>query len=327
MGSRIRRAGVKGGLKTAAVLWLAGLVSLPAHADELFPEPAYVSLRESGQVAKYPGQVIWPGGPKMLYNSVTPDGRVLVVSSPKDGGVYFFDTATGRHSAVTRTGKGAKGLKISPDGKEVYVSNEADDTVSVVDVATRRVVATIATDDMPHNVRFTRDGKTAYATLQGGAGLGVIDTRARKLVRVIPTPGIDAPHNLDLSADERLAFIRGVSHQVGVLDLVSGEMRKIIPVGQGHAGIDVIPNGKLVFTGAIADDVVTVIDADTLAIVKRIKVGFGPHGVRASKDSRYLYVSVTADDEVCVIDIATLAVVKKYAVASFPFWVGVRGNP
>jgi len=327
MCGRVRKSGVKGGVKTAAVLLLAGFMVTPVIADELFPEPAYVSLRESGQVAKYPGQVIWPGGPKMLYNSVSPDGRVLVVSSPKDGGVYFFDTASGRQSAVTRTGKGAKGLKISPDGKEVYVSNEGEDSISVVNMATRQVVATIATEDMPHNVRFTRDGKTAYVTLQGGAGLGVIDTRARKLRRVIPTPSIDAPHNLDLSADERLAFIRGVSNRVGVLDLISGQMRKIIPVGQGHAGIDVIPNGKLVFTGAIADDVVTVIDADTLAIVKQIKVGFGPHGVRASKDSRYLYVSVTADDEVYVIDIATLAVVKKYAVASFPFWVGVRGNP
>ncbi len=33
-----------------------------------------------------------------------------------------------------------------------------------------------------------------------------------------------------------------------------------------------------------------------------------------------------ADDEVFIIDIATLAVVKKYAVASFPFWVAVRGD-
>ncbi len=326
MQSRIRRLVATGAL-TVVVWLLAGFITLPVIAGELFPEPAYVSLRESGQVVKYPGQVIWPGGPKMLYNSVTPDGRVLVVSSPREGGIYFFETASGRHSEVVRTGKGAKGLKISPDGKEVYVSNEGDDSISVVAMATRQVVATIATEEMPHNVRFTADGKTAYVTLQGGAGLGVIDTRARKLMRVIPTPGIDAPHNLDLSADERLAFIRGVSNRVGVLDLASGEMRKIIAVGHGHAGIDVIPNGKLVFTGAIADDVVTVIDADTLAVVKKIKVGFGPHGVRASKNSRYLYVSVTADDEVYVIDIETLAVVKKYAVASFPFWVGVRGNP
>ncbi len=325
MDSVLRKPLLKGMAAVSVSVLL--FVSLAVSADELFPEPAYVSLKESDQVAKFPGPVVWPGGPKMLYNSVTPDGRTLVVSSPKEGAVYLFDTASGEQLAVVKTGKAAKGLKITPDGKEIYVSNEGADTISVVNLAARKVVATIATDKKPHNVRFTRDGRTAFVTLQGGAGLGVIDTQSRKMVRVIATPGIDAPHNLDLSRDERLAFIRGLSNQVGVLDLVTGKMRKIIPVGQGHAGIDVTPNGKWVFTGAVADDVVTVIDANTLEVVKKIKLGFGPHGVRASRDSRYLYVSVTADDEVSVIDIDTLDVVKTFKQASFPFWVSVQGNP
>lgn len=296
-------------------------------ADNLFSEPAYVSLRESNQVAKYPGQTIWKGGPKMLYTSITPDGKTLVVTSPKDGGVYIFDAASGKQLGMVKTGKAAKGVKITPDGKEVFVSNEGGNSVSVVDLGSQKVVATIETEKMPHNVRFSNDGKLAYVTLQGGAGLGVIDVKSRKMAKVIPTPGIDTPHNLDLSMDEKLAFIRDTANHVGVLDLASGKIKKIIDVGQGHAGIDVIPNGKLVFTGAIADDVVTVIDANSLEVIKKIKVGFGPHGVRASKDNRYLYASVTADDKVYVIDIDKLEVVKEYKVESFPFWVAINGNP
>ena len=298
-----------------------------AFADSVFPEAVYVSLRESDQIAKYPGQTIWQGGPKMLYNSVTPDGKTLVVSSPKEGSIYIFDAGSGKQLGTVKTDKAAKGLKISPDGKEVYVSNEAANNITVVDLVNKKAVATIDTDKMPHNVRFSKDGKTAYVTLQGGAGLGVIDTKTRKVTKVIPTPGIDTPHNLDLSMDEKIAFVRDTSNQVGVLDLASGKIKKIIQVGQGHAGIDVIPNGKLVFTGAIADDVVTVIDTNTLEVVKQIKVGFGPHGVRASKDSRFLYVSVTADDKVVVIDTQKLEVVEEHKVASFPFWVAVNGNP
>lgn len=301
--------------------------SAPVLADNMFPESVYVSLRESNQVAKYPEQTIWKGGPKMLYTSITPDGKTLVVTSPKDGGVYIFDTKSGKQQGMVKTGKAAKGVKISPDGKEVFVSNEAANTVSVVDLASQKVVATINTDKMPHNVRFSSDGKTAYVTLQGGAGLGVIDVKSRKVTKVIPTPGIDTPHNLDLSKDDKLAFIRDTSNKVGVLDIVSGKIKKIVTVGQGHAGIDVTPNGKLVFTGAIADDVVTVIDANTLEVIKKIKVGFGPHGVRASKDGRFLYASVTADDKVYVIDTEKLEVVKEFKVESFPFWVAVNGNP
>lgn len=297
-------------------------------ADDMFPEPAFVSLRDSNQVAKFPGQVIWEGGPKMLYDSVTPDGKTLVVSSPKEGAIYVFNTASGKMLGSVKTDTAAKGVKISPNGKEVYVSNEGADSVSVVDLQQRKVVATIKTDKMPHNLRFTKDGKTAYVTLQGAAKLGVIDTDSRKMVKVIPTPGLDTPHNLDLSKDEKTAFVRDTQGQVGVVDLATGKVKKIIEVGKGHAGIDVIPNGKLVFTGAIADDIVTVIDANTLKVVKKIKVGFGPHGVRASRNSRYVYVAVTADDQVAVIDTKKLEVVKTYKnVGNFPFWVAVKGNP
>lgn len=313
--------------KTLGSVLLLSVACSQVLADSLFPESVYVSLRDSNQVAKYPGQTIWKGGPKMLYNSITPDGKTLVVSSPKDGGIYIFDAQSGKQLGMVKTDKAAKGLKISPDGKEVFVSNEGANSVSVVDLASKKVVATIKTDKMPHNVRFTNDGKTAYVTLQGGAGLGVIDVKKRKVAKVIATPGIDTPHNLDLSKDEKLAFIRDTSNQVAVLDLGSGKIKTILKAGQGHAGIDVIPNGKLVFTGAIADDVVTVIDANSLKVVKKIKVGFGPHGVRASKDSKYLYVSVTADDKVYVIDVDKLEVVKEYKVESFPFWVAVNGNP
>ena len=314
-------------LKTLGSVLLLSTACAQALADNLFPESVFVTLRESNQVAKYPGQTIWKGGPKMLYNSITPDGKTLVVSSPKDGGIYIFDAQSGKQLGMVNTDKAAKGLKISPDGKEAFVSNEGADSVSVVDLASKKVVATIKTEKMPHNVRFTNDGKTAYVTLQGGAGLGVIDVKNRKIKKVIPTPGIDTPHNLDLSNDEKLAFIRDTSNKVGVLDLATGKIKTILEVGQGHAGIDVIPNGKLVFTGAIADDVISVIDTSSMKVVKKIKVGFGPHGVRASKDNKYVYAAITADDKVYVIDVEKLEVVKEFKVESFPFWVAVNGNP
>lgn len=314
-------------IKLISGLLLTAAMASPAWAENLFPDSIYVSLRESNQVAKFPGKTIWPGGPKMLYDSLTSDGKTLVVSSPKDGGIYLFDSASGKQLAMVKTGKAAKGVKISPDDKTILVSNEEAASVSVVDLKTRKVVATITVPKMPHNVRFTHDSKTAYVTLQGGAGLGVIDVEKRKLLKVIKTPGIDTPHNLDLSKDEKLAFIRDTANHVGVLDLGSEKIVKILEVGQGHAGIDVTPDGRWVFTGAIADDVVSVIDAKKLQLVKKIKVGFGPHGVRASLDNRYLYVAVTADDQLEVIDIDKLAVVKSIKLESFPFWVAVKGNP
>ena len=309
-----------------AILMVA-MWSASSQADEMFPTDIFVTLKDSGQIAAYAGQKVWKGDPVMLYNSLTPDGKRLVVSSPKMASVYVFDASSHALLAKVAVGKASKGLKVSPKGNEVYVANEGEASISVVDLTTYTHVATIKTEEMPHNVRFSNNGKLAYVTLQGGAGLGVIDTKTRKVVEVIPTPGLIGPHNLDLSKNGKLAYIRDTSNSVGVLDLKSKKMLKVLQVGQGHAGIDVAPNGKTVYTGAIADDIVTVIDAKTMEVTHKIKVGFGPHGVRTSKDGRWLYVAITSEDKFVVIDTATMSVAKTFEVAEFPFWVAVQGNP
>ncbi len=300
---------------------------LTTHAADVFPENIFVTLKDSGEIAQYGGPSVWKGDPVMLYNAITPDGQRLVVSSPKTSSIYVFDTRTHKRLAQIKVGKAAKGLKVSPDGKEAYVANEAEATVSVVDLLNYKTVATIKVDKTPHNIRFSNDGKWAYVTLQGGAGLGVINTQTRKYVKVIPTPGIPNPHNLDLSEDGKTVYIRDLGNTVGVLDLISEKMKKVITVGQGHAGIDIAPEGQYIFTGAIADDVVTVIDAQSLNVIKKIKVGFGPHGVRSSKNGRWLYVAITAEDKFVVIDTQTFDIVQTHSIPSFPFWIAVNGNP
>ncbi len=303
------------------------LFSCTVIATGNFPEPTYVTIKLANQVVQYPAEKVWKGGPNMLYNSITPDGKMLLATSPNTSSVYAFDTNTGKQLAIIKVGKASKGLKISPNGKEAYVSNEADNTISVIDLTSLNVVATIKTEKMPHNVRFNNNGDIAYVTLQGGAGLGVINTTSRRVTSIIPIPGLTGPHNLDLSKDEKTAYVRDLIGNIAALDLLTGKVKKIIQVGKGHAGIDVIPNGQYVFTGAIADNIVTVIDTKTLSIVKKINVGYGPHGVRASADNRWVYATVTSEDKVVVIDTQTLKVVKKYKTGSFPFWIAVNGNP
>jgi len=310
----------------ASFLFLS-VISLDTLAGDMFPEDVFITLKDSGELAQYAGQKVWKGEPVMLYNTITPDGNRLVVSSPKMKSIYVFDTKTHNRLAEIKVGKASKGLKVSPNGNEVYVANEGEASVSVVDLSSYKTVATIKTEEMPHNIRFSDNGEFAYVTLQGGAGLGVINTKKREVEKVIPTPGLVGPHNLDISKDGSKAFIRDTSNSVGVLDLNSEKMVAVVSVGQGHAGIDVSPDGKRVYTGAIADDIVTVIDAHSLKVVKKIKVGFGPHGVRVSRDGNWLYTVVTADNKFVVIDTKSLEVAKTYDIGDFPFWVAVNGNP
>lgn len=291
-----------------------------------FPETTFITMKGSATVETFPGQVVWQGGPDMLYDAVTPDGKRVLATSPSDNSVYILDAGTGKQLAVIPVGKAPKGVKVMPNGHYAYVSNQGSADVSVIDLDKLAVVDSIKVAEGPHNVRFTKDGSLAYVTLQGGAGIGVIDTLKRKMVRVIPVPGITGPHNLDLSADEKTAYVRDFVHHVAVLDLNSGKVRKVITVGNGHGGIDVLPDGRYVATAAIGDHIVSLIDPETFQVTN-IEVGDGPHGIRASRDSHWIYVTLTKENAVAVINTATLKVEKKIAVGKFPFWVAVQGNP
>jgi len=296
-----------------------------ASATE-FPETTFITMKKSGTVETFPDEIIWQGGPNMLYDAVTPDGTKVLATSPSGNNVCVLDTRTGKQLAVIAVGKAPKGVKVSPDGRYAYVSNQGSATISVIDLQKLTVVDSIKVEAAPHNIRFTRDGRLAYVTLQGGAGLGVIDTRQRKMVRVIPLPGITGPHNLDLSPDEKTAYVRDFVHHVAVLDLEHARVRKVITVGNGHGGIDVSPNGRYIATTAIADHYVSLIDPESLKVT-RIDVGGGSHGIRASRDSHWIYVTLTKENQVAVINTATLKVEKKIAVGKFPFWIAVQGNP
>lgn len=299
-------------------------VSVGTKAE--FPKDTFFTLKKSAEVTSLPKGDIWQGGPNMLYNTITPDGKRVLATSPSDNTLYVFDSSSGKQLAVIPVGKAPKGVKVTPNGKHAYVSNQNSANISVIELSTLSVIDTIKTEEGPHNVRFTQDGAIAYATLQGGAGIAVIDTHSRKMTKVIPVPGITGPHNLDLSPDEKTAFVRDFVNHVAVLNLNSESVKKVIKVGNGHGGIDVAPNGKFIATAAIGDNFISVIDPKTLQ-AKQIEVGNGPHGIRASADSRWIYTTVTKDNTIAVIDTETMSVYKKIPAGEFPFWVAVKGNP
>ena len=291
-----------------------------------FPETIFVTMKGCGAIETFPSMSTWEGGPNMLYTAISPDRSLLFSTSPSSGKLYVFNVKTGKKVAIIPVGKAPKGVKVHPDGKQVYVSNEASSTISIIDIASMSVIHTIAVPKAPHNVRFTEDGSLAYVTLQGGAGIGVIDTAQQKMVKVIPVPGITGPHNLDLSKDEKIAYVRDFVQNVAVVELATAKVLNVIKVGNGHGGIDVAPDGSFVATAAIGDNKISIIDTGSLT-TQHLVVGQGPHGIRASKNSQWIYVTLTKDNQVLVINAKTLTIEKRFPVGNFPFWIAVNGNP
>jgi len=299
-----------------------------AALEEVVPQPIYVAVQNSGDVEVLPSQQAWSGVEGAHYDALGPDGSRLLVSGFKTGNVYSIDTSTGKIQGSVPIGGVAQGVAISPDGRYGLAMAESIGLVAVIDLDKMELVKKIPVGKKPHNARFSADGKLAYVTLQGEGKIAVIDMDTLAKIRDIPTPGLDTPHNVDLSDDGRYLWVRDFIGHVGVLDPQNETMIKVLGVGKGHGGIDVVPGGKYVATGAIADSVVTVIDQSSREIVANVNVGTGPHGVRASKDGRWIYAAVTADNTVAVIDTRTLELARRIPLdGKFPFWIAVPGNP
>ncbi|HET7300308.1 MAG TPA: YncE family protein [Oleiagrimonas sp.] len=298
-----------------------------ATSHDIFPAPVYVTLQGSDTVESLPSGRTRSGLASAHYDAVSPDGKLLLVSSKDKPVAWLLEARSGKKLATFAIGPTPQGVGISPDGRWGLAVSAGNGTVAVIDMRKRKMIKSIAVGKAPHNVRFTADSRRAYVTLQGGDGVAVVDMHTLTKIGEIPVPGIHGPHNLDLSADGNTLWVRDLVGKVAALDIRTGKELAVIPVGLGHAGIDVIPGGRYVFTGAIADHVVDVIDPNTFKVVKRIDVGQGPHGVRASRDGRRVYVAVTGTDRMAVIDTRTLKVVKQIPThGKLPFWIAVAGN-
>ncbi len=307
-----------------AVVGVAGA----AEPQNLFPAPVYVMLQASNAVENVQTGQVFGGLPSAHYDAVSRDGKYLLVSSATLPDAYLLDAHSGKRLATFEVGPTPQGVIIGPKGRYGLAVSAGAGTVTVIDLRARKAVKTIAVGKTPHNALFTADGKLAYVTLQGQGAVAVLDMQTLQKVAEFPVPGLDHPHNLDLSANGKILWLRGLVSKVAAVDLETRKVLAVIPVGLGHAGIDVIPGGRYVLTGAIADHVVDVIDPATFKVIKRIDVGQGPHGVRASRNGRWVYAGVTGTNKVAVIDTKALKVVAQIPThGTLPFWVAVAGNP
>jgi len=293
---------------------------------EWFPHPVYLTLKRGKAVFVAPAAASWHAPSGTLYDALTPDGKLLLATSPFLGKLFFFETQSGALIASIALGQGPKGISVAPNGRTAYVADETGAAIFVVDIEKKKAIARIPMPAKPHNSCFSRDGAEAYVTLQTGNAIAVINARQHKVIDLIPTPGLAAPHNLALAPDGRHLFVRGAEGQVAKIDLKARKVEKVVRIGEGHAGIAVSADGRRVFTADTRSDSVWILDAETLAVEHRIQVGASPHGVRVSSDGRWLYVAVTGADRLAVVDLEASQVIHQEPVSGAPFWIATIGG-
>jgi PQQ-dependent catabolism-associated beta-propeller protein len=166
----------------------------------------------------------------------------------------------------------------------VYVSNERSGDVTVIDAASRKPIATLPVGKRPRGIRVSPDGTKLFVALSGSP---------------ITPPGQEES---DVPADKK-------ADGIGVVDLASHKLERILPGGSDPEQFDFSRDGKKLYVANEDANAVSVVDTAAGKVLKTLKVGTEPEGVTTSPDGTRVFVTSESTNEVHVIDTATASVV------------------
>ena len=166
--------------------------------------------------------------------------------------------------------------------------------LTVVDTATRQVVATIPLGKRPRGVRISPDGSTLYVALSGSP---------------IAPPGTD---------ESKLPPPDRTADGIGVVDIGSGKLLRVIPAGTDPEQLAVSADGRWLFVANEDAGIASVIDVSDGRLLTTVKVGGEPEGVDLRPDGQVVYVTSEQDNQVAVIDARTLELITTFAAGPRP---------
>ena len=170
---------------------------------------------------------------------------------------------------------------LTTGGPRVYVSDETGGAIIVIDPATRQMLGRIPVGKRPRGLRLSHDGKQLFVALSGSPIAG---------------PGVDESKlpPADRSADG-----------VGVIDLTTGKLSRVLKSGQDPESFDLSPDGARLFVSNEDAAELSIVDVATGTVQSRVKVGEEPEGVTMRPGGREVYVTCEGDGEVVVVDTGT----------------------
>src|ERR1035437_1793802 len=180
------------------------------------------------------------------------------------------------------------------------VALPANDALAVLDAANGALIYTVPLGVLPVGAVVARDGSTAYVSNLGG-----------------PKPASGeraAAQCCDPRAERVRIDARGIAERGSVsrVDLVSGRVVKVIPVGRHPSGIAWDErNARLYVANGNSDDV-SVIDTRSDSVVGTIaiapfgidRMGLAPTAVALSPDGATLFVALGGANAVAMFDVA-----------------------
>jgi YVTN family beta-propeller protein len=204
----------------------------------------------------------------------------------KPSEVIAFDPRTFKELWRSEAGLGGHHAALTPDDRYLFVANQYADTISVIDTATHKKVNDIKVGMGVDYISPTMywDGKT-----------------------------INSPY-LFASVHE--------GGKVFAIDWKKQEVVKEIAFGGMTHGVNLTPDGKQVWAAVMNENIVPVIDVESLEVIHTIKTEQSPIHLSFSPDGKYVYFT-THGDQIYKYDTKTYEKVWNVTGTSIPAHTGV----
>ena len=267
-------------------------------------------------------------GGNSIGGAISQDGKLIAVSNYEPGGVKIFSAETlalvaDIPATPIADGKGSKtvGLVDATDQRFVFSLYDSGEIwiVDMLDPAKPQIQKFRDVGRQPYDALITPDGRWYIAGLFGEDGMAMLDLwHPEKGVRRIMNhygkgqkklPVYKMPHLEGWAMAGKHAFLPAVGHhEVLVVEQESWQERGRIKVHGQPVFVMARPDGRQVWVNFAFpnNDVIQVIDTESLQIIKTLKPGKGALHMEFTPRGEEVWISVRDKDQVQVFDTRTL---------------------
>jgi len=232
----------------------------------------------------------------------------------------------------------------------IIQTNSAGDNIHIIDPVTNKVVAEIKGIEAPHGIAVAPDGSRIYVSEQADKTLSVFDGKTLQLSKRIPLSG--NPNLIDITPDGRWIYVAialtyddlsefpqikaGASGGVDVIDTVSLQNVKTIPIKGGIHDLNVTPDGKHVIAGSSRGakppaNLMNVIDTRTNDFAWKLVMNPAPSPMAISSNpdgsTKWVFAQLGGLNGFEVVDFATQKVINQIKLPEIPAEKQVKRGP
>ena len=249
-------------------------------------------------------------------------GTVVVVNQRSDSITLIDLRSMTAYKHVPVVG-GPHEAAVSPDGRTVAVTNYhkpgvgPQNDISFISLPDGETLKTISLGEysMPHDIRWV-DADHVVCTSEANQALLLLNVETGKIERVFETGNVGS-HMLALTTDRsRLYCYNMGSGSVTAFDFKTGKKIKDISTGRECEGVGVTQDGRWIWAGNRAEDTISIIDTETLTVVKQIDSAGFPYRVQFTADGAYALIPHARSGELVVADVASQRVIRRITLGA-----------